>query len=112
MIKIIVFIVFINVFMSLIFIKIINKIKDFKKSFAISLKHCITVIKQFKSLVTLRLMFITLKTYSCLIFFNIKMYSSLNLIVNEKIKIHMTFLNNLLIKVFKKIIKKLKSLNK
>ena len=43
--KIIIFIAFINVFMLLIFIKIINKIKNFKKSFTINLKHYITVIK-------------------------------------------------------------------
>ena len=44
-IKIIVFIVFINVFMSLISIKIINEIKNFEKSFTINLKHCVIIIK-------------------------------------------------------------------
>ena len=86
MIKIIIFIIFINVFMSLIFIEIINEIKDFKKSFVINLKYCITVIKQFKLFMTLKLMFITLKTCFYLIFSNIKMYSLLNLIVDKKSK--------------------------
>ena len=45
MIKIIKIIAFINVFMLLIFIKIINEIKNFKKKFIMSLKCCITVIK-------------------------------------------------------------------
>ena len=45
MIKIIIFIAFINIFMLLIFIKIINEIKNFKKSFAMNLKYYITVIK-------------------------------------------------------------------
>ena len=86
MIKIIIFIIFINVFMLLIFIKIINEIKNFKKSFTMNLKCYITVIKQFKLLTALRLMFITLKTCFYSIFFNIKMYSSLNLIVDKKLK--------------------------
>ena len=43
--KIIIFIIFINVFMLLIFIKIINEIKNFKKSFIMSLKHYIAIIK-------------------------------------------------------------------
>ena len=85
-IKIIIFIAFINVFMLLIFIKIINEVKDFKKSLTMSLKHCVTVIKQFKLLTALRLMFIALKTCFCSIFFNIKMYSSSNLIVNKELK--------------------------
>ena len=84
--RIIVSIVFINVFMLLISIKIINEIKDFKKSFMMNLKYYIVVIKQFKLLMMLRLMFITLKTHSCSIFFDIKMYSLLNLIINEKLK--------------------------
>ena len=86
MIKIIVFIAFINVFMLLISVEIINEIKNFEKSFIINLKHCITIIKQFKLLMILKLMFIILKTHSCSIFSNIKMYSLLNLIVNEKLK--------------------------
>ena len=45
MTKIIVFIVFINVFMSLIFIKIIDEIKNFKKNLTINLKHYVTIIK-------------------------------------------------------------------
>ena len=44
-IKIIVFIAFINAFMLLIFIKIINEVKNFKKSFAINLKYYVTIIK-------------------------------------------------------------------
>ena len=86
MIKIIIFIIFINVFMLLISVKITNEIKDFEKSLMINLKCCVTVIKQFKSLVILRLMFITLKTCSCSIFFNIKVYNLLNLIINKKLK--------------------------
>ena len=86
MIKIIIFIIFINIFILLIFIKIINKIQNSKKNFIISLKCCITVIKQFKLLATLRLMFITLKTCFYSIFFNIKMYNLLNLIINKKLK--------------------------
>ena len=86
MTKIIIFIAFINIFMLLIFIKIINEIKNFKKNFVINLKCYITVIKQFKSFAVLKLMFITLKTCFCLIFFNTKMYSSLNLIVNKELK--------------------------
>ena len=86
MIKIIICIIFINVFMLLIFIEITNEIKNFKKSFTISLKCCITVIKQFKLLMILKLMFITLKTHSYSIFSNTKIYNSLNLIVNEKLK--------------------------
>ena len=86
MIKIIVFITFINVFMSLIFIKIINEIKSFQKSFIMNLKYYIIIIKQFKSFTMLKLMFITLKTHFYLIFFNIKMYSLLNLIINKKLK--------------------------
>ena len=85
-IKIIIFIIFINIFILLIFIKITNKVKDSKKNFTISLKHYITVIKWFKSLVILKLMFITLKAYFYLIFFNIKMYSLLNLIIHKKLK--------------------------
>ena len=72
--------------MSLIFIKIINKIKDFKKSFIINLKYYIIIIKQFKLLTALRLIFIILKTHFYLIFFNIKMYRSLNLIINKELK--------------------------
>ena len=45
MIRIIIFIIFINVFILLIFIKITNEIKNFKKSFIINLKHCVIVIK-------------------------------------------------------------------
>ena len=86
MIKIIIFIVFINVFMLLISVEIINEIKDFKKSLMINLKCCVTVIKQFKSFVILKLMFIALKTCSCSIFSDIKMYNLLNLIINEKLK--------------------------
>ena len=86
MIKIIIFIAFINVFMLLIFVKIINEIKNFKKSLIMNLKCYITVIKQFKSFMMLRLMFITLKTHFYSIFSNIKMYSLLNLIVNKKLK--------------------------
>ena len=86
MIKIIIFINFINVFMLLISIKIIDKIKNFKKKFTINLKYCISVIKWFKSFVILKLMFIILKTHFYLIFFNIKMYNLLNLIVNKKLK--------------------------
>ena len=86
MIKIIIFIAFINAFMLLIFIKIINEIKNLKKSFIINLKHYIIIIKQFKLFMMLKLMFITLKTCFYLIFFNIKMYSSLNLIVSKKLK--------------------------
>ena len=86
MIKIIIFIVFINIFMSLIFIKIINEVKNFKKSFVINLKYYIVVIKWFKLFIMLKLMFITLKTYFYSIFFNIKMYNSLNLIIDEKLK--------------------------
>ena len=72
--------------MSLIFVKIINEIKDFKKSFTMSLKHYITVTKQFKLFTALKLIFIILKTHFYLIFSNIKMYNSLNLIVNKKLK--------------------------
>ena len=86
MIKIIVFIAFINVFMLLIFIKIINEIKNFKKKFIINLKYYVIIIKQFKLFTTLKLMFIILKTCFCSIFSNIKMYSLLNLIVDEKLK--------------------------
>ena len=86
MTKIIVFIVFISVFMLLISVEIINEIKDFKKNFVINLKHCVTVIKQFKSLVILKLMLIALKTHFCSIFSDIKMYSLLNLIVDKKLK--------------------------
>ena len=86
MTRIIIFIVFINVFMLLIFIKIINKIKNFKKSFTINSKCCVTIIKWFKLFVILRLMFIALKTCFYLIFSDIKMYSLLNLIINEKLK--------------------------
>ena len=70
--------------MSLIFVKIINKIKNFKKSFAINLKSYIIIIKQFKSFTALKLMFITLKTHFYLIFSDIKIYNSLNLIINKK----------------------------
>ena len=56
MTRIITFIVFINVFMLLIFIEIIDEIKNFKKSLTVSLKCYITVIKQFKSLTALKLM--------------------------------------------------------
>ena len=86
MTRIIVFIAFINVFILLIFIKIISEIKNFKKSLIMSLKHCVTVIKQFKLLVILKLMFITLKTHFCSIFSNIKMYSLSNLIINKELK--------------------------
>ena len=72
--------------MLLFFIKIINKIKNFKKNFMMNLKCYITIIKQFKLLIILKLMFITLKTCFYLIFFNIKMYNSLNLIINKKLK--------------------------
>ena len=72
--------------MLLIFIEIIDEIKDFKKSFIINLKCCVTVIKQFKLFAVLRLMFIALKTCSCLIFSDIKMYSLLNLIADEELK--------------------------
>ena len=85
-IKIIIFIIFINVFISLISIKIINEIKNFKKNFIINLKYYITVTKQFKSFTTLKLMFIILKTHFYLIFFNIKIYNLLNLIINKKLK--------------------------
>ena len=85
-IKIIIFIIFINVFMLLIFVKITNKIKNFKKNLIMNLKCCITVIKQFKLLVILKLMFIILKTHFYSIFFNIKVYNSLNLIVDKKSK--------------------------
>ena len=85
-IKIIIFIIFINAFISLIFIKIINKIKNFKKSFTVNLKYYITVIKWFKSFIMLKLMFIALKTHFYLIFSDIKMYSLLNLIINKKLK--------------------------
>ena len=71
MIKIIVFITFVNVFMLLIFIKIINEIKNFKKNFVINLKCYVTIIKQFKSFMMLRLMFIILKTCFCSIFSDI-----------------------------------------
>ena len=86
MTRIIIFIAFINVFMLLIFIKIINEIKNFKKNFIMSLKCCVIIIKQFKSFTVLRLIFITLKIHFYLIFSNIKMYNLLNLIVNEKLK--------------------------
>ena len=86
MIKIIIFIAFINAFILLIFIKIINEIKNFNTSFTMNLKYYITVIKQFKLLTILKLMFIILKTHFYLIFFNIKMYNSLNLIVDKKSK--------------------------
>ena len=86
MIKIIIFIAFINAFMLLVFIEIINEIKNFKKSLMIDLKHCITIIKQSKLLVILRLMLITLKTCFCSIFSDIKMYSLLNLIADKKLK--------------------------
>ena len=86
MTRIIIFIAFVNVFMLLIFIKIINEIKDFEKSFVISLKCCVIVIKQFKSFTMLRLMLIVLKACSYLIFSDIKIYSSLNLIANKKSK--------------------------
>ena len=86
MIKIIIFIAFINVFMLLIFIKIIDKVKNFKQSFTINLKHCVIIIKQFKSFTMLKLMFIALKTHFYSIFFNIKMYNLLNLIINKKSK--------------------------
>ena len=86
MIKTIIFIAFINVFMLLIFIKIINEIKNFKKSFIINLKCYIIITKQFKLFITLKLMFIILKTHFYLIFSDIKMYSLLNLIANKKLK--------------------------
>ena len=86
MIKIIIFIAFINVFILLIFIKIINEIKDFKKNFIINLKYYIIIIKWFKLFIILKLMFITLKICFYLIFFNIKMHSLLNLIINKELK--------------------------
>ena len=86
MTKIIVFIAFINAFMLLIFVKIIDEVKDFEKSFTMNSKCCVAVTKQFKLLVILRLMFITLKTHSCSIFSDIKMYNLLNLIADEELK--------------------------
>ena len=86
MARIIVFIAFVNAFMLLVSVEITDEVKDFEKSFMINLKCCVAVIKQFKSLIMLRLMFIALKAHSCSIFSDIKMYNSLNLIVDEELK--------------------------
>ena len=45
MIKIIVFIAFINAFMLLISVEIISEVKDFKKSFMMNLKYYVAIIK-------------------------------------------------------------------